>query len=341
MKTLILGLGRISYLLEKDTYRTHPCTHSGVLYSKFGKQRFELTGIYDTQTEKIKDFSKYWKIQSRKIISDLKEIQNSMFDLCIIASSSISHYENAIFAIQKNIQHILIEKPVCLNLDELKKIYSLSKKKNINIWVNHERRHHPVYSKVRKLYLENQLGKIKTIKASVLTNSNNDPTSSYIGHLLHDGTHAVDYIHWLIGSPQKIESKYWVRSKKSNYAERIIAMFQYLNGEIVFLEVGGGRKYFQFEIDIETTSNRIVLSNDGHRFYEIGKSTLYKNFYSLFPAKNPVKSHSNPWIILYDEIYKKATGKIETITGSLKDNLEIMEILETIRKNGKRQIINF
>jgi len=336
IRTLLIGLGRIASLLEKDPYRVHPCTHSGALFSRFGKSNFLLSGIYDRDPDRVTRFLNDWQLDSRKILVDIDEIKKADFDLCVIASSSLSHYENAVFAIQNKIGNLLIEKPACLNLVELKKIHSLAEREKVNVWVNHERRYHPVYSTIRKLLFEKKIGEIKTIKASVLTNSVNEPTNDFIGHLLHDGTHAVDYIHWLLGKPKKIESKFWARDRKSKYSDRIVSVFEYSNGEVVFLEVGGGRKYFQFEIDIETTTNRIVLSNDGHRFYSNGKSTLYKGFYSLQPMKNPIQKNSNPWINLYMEIRDLHSAKSDKITGSLKDNLEIMEILEKIRKTGKR-----
>ena len=113
IRTLLLGLGRISTLLEKDPYRIHPCTHAGVLFSKFGKKNFVVSGFFDIVPDRVFQFAKDWNINLRKISTDLKDIENSGFDLCIIASSSASHYENALFAIQKNIKNILIEKPAC------------------------------------------------------------------------------------------------------------------------------------------------------------------------------------------------------------------------------------
>ena len=118
-KTLLFGLGRIASTLEKDLLRYHPCTHAGVLFSRFGKKHFDLTAIYDTDEDAISDFNKQWKLKTDTVKSTLADIKKEKFDLAVIASSSEAHFENAKLAISLGIKNLLIEKPVCMNTKQL------------------------------------------------------------------------------------------------------------------------------------------------------------------------------------------------------------------------------
>lgn len=334
IKTILLGLGRISSTLEKDEFRNKPCTHSGVLFSKFGKKNFTLKAIYDTNEEKILEYKKDWNLKN--IISNLNEIKKEKFDFGIIASNSESHFENLKFLVSLGIKNFLVEKPICLSNSELKKIEKIKKEFNLNIWVNHERRYHPVYHFVKEIIQQKKYGELRVIKASILTNFR-DPGNAFKnsrGPLFHDGTHAIDYIDFLLETiPKKIYAIHKKKSKSSKISEQVLAILSYSNNVEVFFEVGGKRNYFQFEIDIQTENGRFILSNDGHHFFETAPSKLYKGFKSLVEIEIP-KFNSSPWVNLYKEIESVINGKSTGIIGSFEANKRIFRTLEKLEKNS-------
>lgn len=343
IKTLLLGLGRIGTTLENDPYRYHPCTHAGVLLSPFGKKNFILSGIHDIEEEKVQSFLQQWKLKPEKVPHTPEEIEKTSFDLAIIASTSDSHLELALRCLKNGIKNLLIEKPLVRNLKELQILKKEVQKQNAKIWVNHERRYHFLYRYVKETVLSSKYGELRTVKASVLT-SFRDPghgfDSSGGGPLLHDGTHAIDFIDFLLSeSPSKIDSALQYAWQDSKIEERAVATLQFPNQVYVFLEAGGKRNYFQFEIDIELENARFVLSNDGHRFYVSQKSKLYKGFRSLkgIPLPKIPNSKKNPWINLYREISDNLSGKTEEITGSIQANENILKIIESIYR-GKRSL---
>lgn len=332
-KVLLIGLGRIASTLEKDPLRYHPCTHAGVVLHSELSKNFELCGIYDEKEEKISEFLIDWKLKSSKIATSWKEIQKKKFDLCIIASSSVAHYKNTEFALNQGIQHILIEKPICTEQKELKKLRTLAKKSKAKIWVNHERRYHPFYQYIKNELELGTMGDLKTIRASVLT-SGLSPGIAFQelggGPLLHDGTHAIDYMEFLLGSPKKIHYVKMQKPKNQVTESRALALLEYKENVFVFLEAGGERNYFQFEIDIQTSTHRIVLSNDGHKIYKTKESSLYKGFKSLQELELPKFSNNNPWIHLYMEILEHMQGKGTKILGDLESNTRIFDTLKKI-----------
>ena len=146
--------------------------------------------------------------------------------------------------------------------------------------------------------------------------------------LLHDGTHALDYIQWVLGKP----FNYYNRASSNPKEDRFLSLMEYPNDVFAFLEVGDSRNYFQFEIEFQTTQARFVLSNDGSKIFISQKSDLYEGFFSLKEINLPVfsKSNLNPWINLYREITDVIDEKSKIITGPIEDSHDIFEMIETI-----------
>ncbi|WCL47989.1 Gfo/Idh/MocA family protein [Leptospira sp. GIMC2001] len=351
IRVILVGLGRIASILEKDPYRNKPCTHAGTIFSNSSQKKFILQAIVDSNPERITQFRKDWNhlIESNKnpisVYNHLDEVtkhSDTSFDLCVIATNSDSHFSNAKKAIELKIPNLLIEKPVALNLSDSKKLFKLASKNQTKIWVNHERRYHPVYSWVREQIHSGKWGKIKTIHASILT-SRLSPGIAYKGvgggPLMHDGTHIIDYLHWLVGNPINIQAKATKSNRKYKLDEQIVATLEYRDGVFAFLEVGGYRNYFQFAIDIYTENARFILSNDGFQFFQSQPSKLYKGFKSLVEKKIPanIMNNPNPFPRIYASIAYAIQNNQEPETGGIQDNLEIMNILNKISLATKRK----
>lgn len=70
---LLIGLGRIASLLEKDRLRSHPCTHAGTIFSPWGRKKFSLLGAIDPSEERRITFCKDWNIPKTLCFCDFKE----------------------------------------------------------------------------------------------------------------------------------------------------------------------------------------------------------------------------------------------------------------------------
>lgn len=348
IKTILIGLGRIASKLEDDPHRYKPCTHSGVIHSNWGKRHFSLEAIADVDSKQIQNFKERWqKRNSNKIQSiltkdnfdkaNLKLVKDLDLQFAIIATPSISHYDISISMLELGIQNLLIEKPVCLSSKEAKILSNLAKKKRANIWINHERRYHPRYQYVRDLIKKGELGNVQSVRANVYTSARN-PGLAFSkfggGPLLHDGTHAIDILNWLFG---KLNLRYANVNRPSpkSIENRATALFETKNGIQIFLDVSGGLDYFQFEIDILLEKARIVLSNDGFRFFKSQPSKLYQGFKSLEEVpflKIPSLNKSNAFMGIYSEIESVINGKSNNREGTLQDNIDILESIESIYK---------
>ncbi|AXR66727.1 gfo/Idh/MocA family oxidoreductase [Leptospira mayottensis] len=411
---LLIGLGRIASLLEKDSFRNRPCTHAGAIFSPWGKKKFFLVGAIDPSENRRNRFCKDWNIPKNLCFPDFKNWASSFYSsqskkdsavtspdnrteysdrktkrrnssgtrliypegldlanfknvnsadlrsekksrnslhsnsidlssyLVVIATPSETHYQLAKAAIEFGFRHLLVEKPVCHSLPLARKLAELCYKTGTDLRVNHERRYHPIYKQVRKWIQEETYGPVRTIRASVLTSVRNPGRAvlDKTGPLFHDGTHAVDLLTWYLGMPDRVVSV--LRSyPNSPVEEQALALMTYPKGETVFLEVGGMRNYFQFELDIQTENARFLVGNDEVRFWKSKPSRKYKGFKSLTSVSISEKSSagSNPFLNLYDSLFRHLSGKSSRVTGDMEENLQILTLLDTIRRRAEKRFL--
>ena len=120
-------------------------------------------------------------------------------------------------------------------------------------------------------------------------------------------------------------------------------MLGFKNGAIGFIEGGGARKYFNFELDIQGSEGRLLIGNSGRELYVAKKSQRFTGFHELekIPLPEP-KKYESPFIGGAREMLKTIrTGKAGTSTGI--DGLRALEIISTVyqsaQQKGKRVIV--
>ena len=120
-------------------------------------------------------------------------------------------------------------------------------------------------------------------------------------------------------------------------------MLGFRNGAIGFIEGGGARKYFNFDLDIQGSEGRILIGNAGRELYVTKKSSRFTGFQELekitFPEPKKVES---PFIGGAREMLMTLrTGKIGVSTG--KDGLRALEIIfaiyQSAQQKGKRVFV--
>lgn len=128
-------------------------------------------------------------------------------DFAIVATMDQLHYEQAKALLQQN-YHLLLEKPVVNNSEELQELKKLAEERNRIIMVGHVLRYTPFYGAIKQAILDGEVGKIMHMETSELVGVSHS-SSSYIrgkwnkeevcgsGMLLAKCCHDIDLICWL------------------------------------------------------------------------------------------------------------------------------------------------
>ena len=100
---------------------------------------------------------------SVKIKNDIKDVlHNDEIDAIVIATPAESHYSFTIEALKMG-KHVLVEKPMAMNVEEVKKIGVLAKEKDLVAMVGHTFLYNPAVRYVKKLIDSGELGDIRYI----------------------------------------------------------------------------------------------------------------------------------------------------------------------------------
>lgn len=200
-------------------------------------KKCNVKAVCDLDKKKLNKIKKKFKKiivtnNARDIIDD-KNIQ------CVsIASFDQYHYKHCIKSLKNN-KHVFIEKPLSINLKELKMIKNLSKKKKLVINTNVIMRKYPRINFIKKYCNKKNFGKVYYIEANYLYGRLNKITDGwradepYYSVILGGGIHLIDLIDYLFG--YKIKSIFSAgnnivtKSTKFKFNDNAVTVIKYTN----------------------------------------------------------------------------------------------------------------
>ena len=182
----------------------------------------------------------------RKYIDYKLMIDECKPDFVSIATESGPHAEIALFCIEKGV-HVIIEKPMAMNMDDADRIIDLSKKKNVKVAACHQNRFNVAVQELRKAIEDNRFGRLSHGSIHVRWNRNKDyyDQAPWRGTWKDDGgclmnqcIHGIDLLRWMFGD--KVEEVYGAtRQQFHDYLEAEdvgMAILKFKNGAIATVE---------------------------------------------------------------------------------------------------------
>ena len=125
-----------------------------------------LGGIVDQNADLLKHFSKeYPEIKTYNKLKDA--LNNNEFSGFTVATPAETHHDIAEKIIQSG-KHVLVEKPLVLNIQDAQNLKSLSEKYSVNLMVGHVLLFHPAICKIKELIQNGQIGKLQYIYSNRL-----------------------------------------------------------------------------------------------------------------------------------------------------------------------------
>ena len=173
---------------------------------------FELVGLWHPRAERLREACSKHKLHAFENWEDL--INTKKIEGIIIATPPEPRYKLALSAIKAG-KHLLLEKPTCLNSDEVMELQINASNRNLKIAVDYEYRAVPLFMQAKRLIHEKKLDEPYFVKLDWLMSSRANPDRPWNwysdknaggGVLGALGTHAFDMIHWLIGPTHSVSS---------------------------------------------------------------------------------------------------------------------------------------
>jgi len=353
IRAAVIGLGRIGSLLEEDALREKPCTHAGAISAN---EDCELVAGCDIEEERRRLFAERWasarEISLKKtndnekiaVYSDAQEmIRIHKPQILSIATHPDSHCHYCCLASKMNVPVIICEKPLADNIEDARKIVSLTEKKDGPIIIiNHERRYSKDYSMAKSILKEGRLGDIISVRAVLYMGR----TRKIVNMLWDDGTHLADIVMFLTDSVLKHNKSFgadleeksgtaWLEGQlfQNNFAQK--HKDKKLSPEKfipIMFEIGAGRDHLVFEIEFSLENGRLKIGNGVFEVWESAPSPYAENFRSL---KNTGEVFEGPTgyfaNMLKDAAACVRDPKRSPVSGAA-DGLRVIEYLDSVKK---------
>jgi len=290
----IIGCGRIGSLLEKDPLRGKPCTHAGG-FNALSSTR--LVAGCDIDTDRLQNFGRQWGVS--RLYTDYREmLSREDLDIVCVATWTELHCEMVLAAARAGVRGIFCEKPIALNLADARKMVQACQRKKIPLVINHERRWDPYHQQVRKMIQAGKIGELKTVVGNALSWKPSKLTVKKHGGggLFHDGTHLTDLLIYFGGPVDWIEGHDHRPHGRRYIEDTAHGWLRFKNGAMGFIEGGGARKYFNFELDLQGTEGRILIGNAGRELHLTRQSRRFTGFQELEQVPFPeIKRLESPF----------------------------------------------
>lgn len=271
-----------------------------------------LGGVSTNSGLSAKDVAQKFKFEySASCLSEVIKGSNILF----ISSIHSNHAESVIFALQKKM-HVYVDKPLCLTLDELKKIdNAYEESKNSDIIVGFNRRYSPAVKEVINHFKTHRNQMIINIRvnAGKINDEHwiNNPKKGG-GRILGEACHFIDLASYIVNSPVKS-----VFSQSLNNSQRsicnndnLIINLSFKNGciaSIIYTSLGDkklGKEYIEIfggerSATINDFRNLSLYKNNklntkkDYGFEAKGQKEMFENWFHFLKNNNTLMSYES------------------------------------------------
>lgn len=244
----IIGCGRIASQYENDSkarrYYSY-LTHAGAYSSH---PRTEIVAACDTDSVRLQEFGTTWGVtalyQDYKAMLEREDIQ--ILSICTPVKGRLEIIQNA----AAHVSLILAEKPLGINVEEIKKINRICIDDNCHLSVNLYRLFDPSHRQIGEMIREGKLGTIQRVNAF------------YGKGLLNQGSHLVSLLLSYFDAVEQVTTLN--NSTMKSFPEPTYDFYATLSEGIPCSALACDfDNYRIFEVDILGESGRIVISDEG------------------------------------------------------------------------------
>jgi len=325
-------------MLEQDPLRGKPCTHAGALAAIDSVQ---IVAAADPDPERLQEFGSRFGVSSL-YPSHRELLDNHCLDILTVASPTPTHCEIVTDAASSGrVRGIYCEKPISCTCDEADRMIEACEKGGVALLIGHERRFSAHFIRARELVREGAVGALRTALGQSLCS---DPgavlkAEAGGGSLLHDGTHLTDLFNYFCGPAEWV-----IGNVRRSHGPRMIehtaaALVGFESGALGFIEGGGRRSYFAFELELQGTEGVLRVGNNPPQLRLSAASPRLSGFSELKPVKFPCYSPNNGFVASFEALIEEIETGFPSMSNGRdgKAALElILAVYESARRGGRR-----
>ncbi len=301
----------------------------------------------DIDENKLLKFAHKYNIPFKTL--DYNDVLNDPEVISVsICTDHGSHSKIAIDALNQG-KHIVIEKPIAININEAKKIIKARDKNKKIVTVCFQHRFDPLIQKIKKLLEEGFFGKITAINATIQCSKDEKYYSGWRGKLnteggstlINQGIHTLDLLIWFFDSPKMLYSKFDALKFSRDFFETedtLISLLEFKNKALcTFLSTNTSIVEWDSYIEIIGTNGRIVFTTDFPNVVikcdSQDNQNLHLELEKLTQTRKLPPPSMNYYGISHKDVFKNFFGAIqnkEPLFISAEDGLKTVDVVEKI-----------
>jgi len=200
----------------------------------------ELVAVTSQREERAKEFASKWNI--KYWYTDYKKmLKEAPIDAVIISTPHYQHHPMALEAME-NDKHVLVDKPMAINLKEADEMIRKARERNLKLGVNLQSRFDPTIRKVKDSVESGVFGRLIFGEAIVewfRTQEYYDESpwrgrwaTEGGGALINQAIHTIDLLVWIMGQPEYLWAQMDTFTHKIEVEDLAAAVIRFKNGAI-------------------------------------------------------------------------------------------------------------
>lgn len=211
-----------------------------------GCEDSSIVALADVNEKLAQNLAKEYQVP--KVFKDWEELINEEdIDAVCVATPNYLHAEMTLAALNAG-KHVLVEKPMALQLDDLDKMIQASERQKVILMVNHSFRFSPIYEKAKEIIDSGLIGEIYSIRGRFgyagPEHWTGSPSTWFLdksmaggGALFDAGIHAVDLIRYLVGKEvNQVAGLMSTLQKEIDAEDNAICIFSFQDGSLGTIE---------------------------------------------------------------------------------------------------------
>lgn len=136
--------------------------HVGWILSKKERKEIELVGIYEPDPELVKKHINRYQLPASLFYNDLSKMLEAVKPEAVVAFGSIYEHLAVVEACAPRKIHVMVEKPLAVNMEHAEKMETLARQNGIHLLTNYETSWYPSTEKSYRLVKDsNSVGKLR------------------------------------------------------------------------------------------------------------------------------------------------------------------------------------
>ena len=269
LKFALVGCGRIAK------------RHSELLgFNKISNAK--LISVCDVVEKNAKSIGKKFGIQS---FTDMhKMVEETNPDVIVVLTPSGNH-ANDVIALARHKKHIIVEKPMALNLDDADRMIDACDSAGIRLYVVKQNRFNLPIVKLREAIEQGRFGKLVlgTIRVRWCRDQSYYDQASWRGTINLDGgvlsnqaSHHLDMLTWMMGDVEKVFGFGATQLVKIEAEDTAVSTLKFRNGGLGVIEATTATRPKDLEGSISILGEKGVVEVGGFAMNEI-KNWKFKN----------------------------------------------------------------